>query len=130
MRNYENAKFVVTLRDVYHSEPRLSAKRKGSKKSVVIANGGGELRRFLFDKQRSLIRYITEMNDAIISYDLNTGKKQTLLSFGSFVESNLLDTTPDGALLAFERYGPCEPGKPGVPMGRDIYRICFLSLAP
>lgn len=125
-RTYENAKYVVTVRDVRHPFYRLSAKRKGGKRIVLIANGTGALAGFLFDKQRSLVRYINDTNNSIVTYDLNTGKSQTLLSIGP--TEALLDTTADGTLLAFERFGPCDAVTNANSTAR--YSVCFLGLAP
>lgn len=124
-RSYENARFVVTVRDVRHPDYRLTYRRKSRGKARLIANGTGALTGFVFDRSRSLVRYVDDFKHTIVSFDLNTGQAQTLLTFGA-AELNLLDATADGKLLAYERYGPCGEGAGAG--GR--YNICFLSLAP
>jgi hypothetical protein len=126
-RTYEDARFVVTVRDVRHPDYRLTYRRKGGGKVRLIANGSGALEGFLFDRSRSLVRYIDDIRHAIVSFDLNTGKAQTLFTFEP-AELNLLDATADGKLLAYERIGPCDAS--ASPSAADHYNICFLTLAP
>lgn len=127
IRNYDNGRVTVTLQNTYHGDYRLSMKRKGAKKPTVIANGGGELVGFLFDKQHSLVRYTDDINKAIVTYDLNAAKALTLLTYGQ-AEVNLLDQTSDGTLLAYERFGSCDASVQG--KADSIYYVCFVRLAP
>ena len=124
-RTYENATFLVTVRDVRHPDYRLTYRRKDGGKVRLIANGSGALAGFVFDRRRSLVRYIDDVRHAIVSYDLKTGKAQTLLTFEP-AEVNLLDAAPDGRLLAYERFGPCEASADAA----NRYNVCFLTLTP
>jgi hypothetical protein len=126
-RTYENAEYVVTVRDVRHPFYRLTARRKGAKRVMLIANGGGALPGFSFDRPRSLVRYVDDTAQTIVTYDLKTGKAQTLLSIGS-AEANLLDTSADGTLLAFERYGSCDAAS--TPADNQRYQVCLVRLQP
>ncbi len=126
-RTYQNDRFVVTVRDVRHPDYRLTYRRKGGGKARLIANGTGALAGFVFDRRRSLVRYVDDFRRQIVSYDLVTGKAQTLLGF-SGTELDLLDATADGKLLAYARYGPCDAAT-GLGSGERYY-ICFLSLGP